>query len=131
MDEEFLSTIKQMHMDKSLGPDGFNPTLYQKIWSTMGDDVYVSCKRWLDAEKFLQDINSTHIVMIPKVQNAVDMNDLRSISSCNVIYKILSKVICNWLQMALLDLVNKAQSAFVKGRNIQHNVLIAFEAIII
>ena len=30
----------QMHLDKSPGPDGFNPAFYQRFWDLVGDDVY-------------------------------------------------------------------------------------------
>lgn len=55
------------------------------------------------------------------------MRNLRPISLCNVIFKILSKVVCNCLKGALPELIDKAQSAFIAGRHIQDNSLIAFE----
>lgn len=57
------------------------------------------------------------------------MRDLRQISLCNVVYKILSKVLSNCLKEVLLGLVDKVQSAPVSGKAIQDNVLIAFEII--
>ncbi|XP_048226140.1 uncharacterized protein LOC125368686 [Ricinus communis] len=34
--EEFQCAILQMHPDKSLGPDGLNPTFYLKFWPQIG-----------------------------------------------------------------------------------------------
>lgn len=34
--EEFTAVIKEMHPDKTSGPDGFNPAFYQNFWSVMG-----------------------------------------------------------------------------------------------
>lgn len=51
------------------------------------------------------------------------MRDLRPISLCNVVYKIISKVLSNLLKEVLPGLVDKAQSE----RAIEYNVFIDFE----
>lgn len=127
--EEFRVAINQMHGDKAPGPNGFNPSFYQKCWSTVGDEVFNSCKSWLEQGTFPTGLNNTHVVLIPKCDNPQTMKDLRPISLCNVVYKILSKVLCNRLKRVLPGLVDKAQSAFISGRAIQDNILIAFETI--
>lgn len=55
------------------------------------------------------------------------MRDLHPISLCNVIFKILSKVLYSRLKDVLPCLIDKAQSTFITGRHIQDNSLIAFE----
>lgn len=57
------------------------------------------------------------------------MKDFLLISLCNVLYKIMLKVLSNRMKEVLHNLMDKAQSAFMSGRAIQDNVLIAFEII--
>lgn len=78
---------------------------------------------------FPDELNVTNVVLIPKKDNANCMKELRSIALCNVLYKILAKVLANRLKLVLPDVISENQSAFVPGRSINDNVLVAFEVI--
>lgn len=127
--EEFTLAVKQMHPDKVSGPDGLNSAFFQHVWQLFGHDVFMSCKKWLDECMFPADLNDTNLVLIPKKECVETPKDLRPIALCNVLYKILAKVLPNRLEKILPGVISEEQSAFVPGRNIQDNVLVSFELI--
>jgi hypothetical protein len=73
-------------------------------------------------------VSETTIVLIPKEEPEF-LKDFRPISLCNVIYKVVSKCLVNRLRPILHEMIGPMQSAFIPGRMITDNVLIAFECI--
>lgn len=118
-----------MHPDKVSGPDGFNPTFFQQYRSIFGRDVFNCCKEWLEVGSFAVNLRDMNVVLIMKKENACRIRDLHPIAFCNVLYKILTKVLANRLKSILLGLMSENQSAFIPGKNIINNVLVAFEVI--
>ncbi|KAK2383934.1 hypothetical protein QL285_071338 [Trifolium repens] len=118
-----------MHPDKAPGPDGFNPAFYQHFWSVCGDDIFEAAREWLDRGYFPSNLNDTNICLIPKCDNPTSMKELRPISLCNVLYKMVSKVLANRLKVCLDKCVGEEQSAFIEGRSILDNALIAIEVV--
>lgn len=57
------------------------------------------------------------------------ITQFRPIGLCNVVYKILSKIIVSRIQPLLPNLVGTEQASFVPGRNIIDNVVIVQEII--
>lgn len=77
--------------------------------------------------EFPDHLSDTHICLIPKKSKPENMGDLRPIALCNVVYKVLSKVLANRLKMVLPRVISESPSAFLPGRLISDNVMISFE----
>ena len=116
-----------MHPDKSPGPDGMNPCFFQKFWSVVGLDMFQLCNHFLLHGSFPTALNETLLILIPKKKQVESMSDLRPIALCNVAYKILAKLLANRLKRLLPGIIYKCQGAFICGRSIIDNVMLAFE----
>ena len=100
--EEVECAIKDMAPLKAPGPDGMPPLFYQTYWTNIGMDVSQAVLSCLNSRSIMKAINHAFITLIPKEQNLERVSDFRPISLCNVIYKIVSKVIANRLTRCIL-----------------------------
>ncbi|XP_042939571.1 uncharacterized protein LOC122274613 [Carya illinoinensis] len=127
-----LAEVKQavFEMNPMSAPslDGFSAGFYQDNWQCVGVGVFLAVKEVLSGGRDLGRINETFIVLIPKKKKPVFFSKYKPISLCNVLYKIVSKVLANRLKKILPLLISPSQSAFVPGRLISNNIIVAYEA---
>lgn len=120
-EDEVERALKQMHPTKSPGPNGMSPIFYQKYWDLVGSDVINCVLEVLNVGGLPSGPNKNYISLIPKVKNPQKITDLRPISLCNLLYKIISKVLANCLNRILAAVIYELQSTFVPGRLITNN----------
>jgi hypothetical protein len=100
-DEEIKYALDCMGDLKAPGPDGIPALFYKKYWNIVGQDVCREVRSLLNGGEMPEKWNETVVVLIPKIANPDKLKDLRPISLCNVVYKIVSKVISNRLKLVL------------------------------
>lgn len=126
-EEEIGRALRQMHPSKAPGPDGMNLLFYQTFWSLMSKDTITMVKKFLNGNMDPSPLNETHIVLIRKIPNPEAPKDYRPISLCNVVVRIITKVLANRLKWIIPNIITPNQSAFVLGRLITDNAMTAFE----
>jgi hypothetical protein len=100
---------------------------FKKFWELIGNRVKSEVLQVLNESVMPEGWNDTNVVLIPKVKEPKCLKELRPISLCNVLYKIISKVIAARLKGILAEIISPNQSAFVPGRLITDNILVAYE----
>jgi hypothetical protein len=127
--EEIDRALAQMHPLKSLGPNGFRVSFFQQHWGIIGEKVRRAILDFLNGGSFDPVINETFITLIAKTPTASSVGEYLPISLCNVLYKFIEKVLANRLKKVLPSIISHNQSAFIPGRLITDNVLVAYKAL--
>ncbi|XP_019179708.1 PREDICTED: uncharacterized protein LOC109174921 [Ipomoea nil] len=104
-----------------------NPGFYQEYWDNVGEDVSKFIVNCLNSGSLPEGLNDTNVVLIPKKDVPETVADMRPIALSNVLYRIMAKVIANRMKPLMGNLISEAQSAFIPGRLITDNILIAAE----
>nr|AFJ66197.1 hypothetical protein 7G9.16 [Boechera stricta] len=98
--EEIKHTLFSMPKNKSSGPDGFTPEFFQASWAIIGPEFVIAFQSYFLHGFMPRGVNATTLTLIPKVEGPTTLTDYRPIACCNVIYKVISKILANRL---LLD----------------------------
>jgi hypothetical protein len=127
LEEEVVQALSSLGSSKAPGPDGFTALFYKKYWSVVKVEVLGCINNFFQNHFLLQEQNHTHIALITKQAGSHIVHHLRPISLCNIVYKIITKILANRLKTMLPKIISPLQSAFVPSRNIQDNTILALE----
>lgn len=123
--EEIWKTLKSMNPNKASGPDRMTMLFFRHFWEIVGVDVISTVQDFFEKCCMLPELNQTNLVLIPKVDNLSLVGQFRPSSLCNVVYKLISKIMTERLKLVVSKLISPYQLAFVPGRLLQDNYIIA------
>ena len=128
-EEEIKSTLWSLKPFKTPGPDGLHAEFFQRFWLVMGNSVLEEVGKIFSQRKISEFLNRTHITLIPKIQGPESLGNYRPISLCNIVYKVVTKIIVSRVRPFLDKLISLLQSAFVPRRKSVDNAIIVQEII--
>lgn len=99
-------------------------------WPLVKHDVIVAIQEFFRSKRLLKEANATYLALVPKCDNPSRISDFRPISCCNTINKCIAKIMANRIAPLLSSLIDPSQGAFVKGRKITNNILLAQELLL-
>ncbi|KAK4381317.1 hypothetical protein Sango_2979400 [Sesamum angolense] len=100
---------------------------FKAAWPVVGGEVSIAIMDFFKTGHLLKQVNATLLTLIPKVRTPHSAAEFRPISCCNVIYKVITKILVSRIRESLDLLISPSQNAFVPGRLISDNVLLAQE----
>lgn len=75
--EEMKRTMFSLNSNKAPGPDGYSAHFFKSAWEIVSQDVIEAIKSFFASGKLLREVNSTIMVLVPKVPNPTVMGDFR------------------------------------------------------
>jgi hypothetical protein len=127
--EEFDQALRDTPLGKSPGPDEFTMDFLHHSWDIIREEVWEIIKYSRKLWQVLQALNATFITLIPKENKVTSPSHFQPNALCNVIYKLITKVIAKHLKPILPFIISLEQSRYVEGRHILDNIILAHELI--
>ena len=114
---------------KSPGPDDFNFSFIKKFWDIIGKDIIHAVEHFYKFGNISKGCNASFISLVPKLGNPITLDGYRPISLVGCIYKVISKILSNRVKKVLPKIIDGSQSAFISGRGLMDNILVANETV--
>ena len=116
-EQELKEVIQEIAADKAPGPDGFIGAFYKASWEDIKEDLLATVNFFYSSHnQHFNLLNSAHIVLLPKKEDALKVGDFRPISLSHSITKLSFKLLAVTLSSDLDKLVSRAQSVFIKKK---------------
>lgn len=127
--EEITKLMFSLNPNKAPGPDGLTSGFFKASWSVLGLECITSIQQFFNSGFLPKTTNSTILSLVPKFTGATKISDYRPISCLNTIYKVISWLLVRRLKPILQQLIMPNQTAFVEGRLLVENTVLASELV--
>ena len=112
--QEVEVVLKGFKKDKNPGPDGWPVDFFLSFFDLIGEEL-TSATEQERLEGFVpRSLNSTFFTLIPKCENLSTFADFPPISLCNLVYKVISKIIVLRLKPILNRAISSQKFSFLK-----------------
>ena len=110
---------------KALGLYGLPAMFFQSKWETVSKLFAIGLEMCL--EPLIWSIKWTihSCLLFLKWTNLEDFSQFKPIGLCNVLYKLITKIVASRFKDMMGKLISQTQSSFVPGRQTIDNILIA------
>lgn len=99
--DEIEQTLKFFAKDKAPRPDGWLVELYLHFFELMGDELHELVNFSRINGYIPGGLNSTFVTLIPKKDKPLSFGEFHPIALCNLLYKLITKIIADRLKSAL------------------------------
>ena len=127
--KEVRRAITGMGSFKAPGPDSFPTYFFKTYWEIIRDNVWRLVVEAFRVGSLDPSLVETLIVLIPKGEQPVILHDFHPISLCNVVYKVITKVLVNRLRPYLQNIISPLQNSYILGRCAIDNMIVAQEVL--
>lgn len=127
--QEIKLALESMADDKAPGPDGLNARSYKFLWPFLAPKLEEFISSFHKYAQIPAGLNSSFVVLIPKIPNPIMVKDFRPISLINTSIKILTKILANRLADRMGLLISDMQTGFMKGRQAAEGILVVKEIV--
>lgn len=122
---ELQGVVFGLSSDSAPGPDGFSGRFFTKFWDLISSELLDAVTDFLAGAPMPKAVASVFLTLIPKKLSVVSFTDYRPISLCNFLNKVFTRLLTGRLKPLLPNLISSEQSAFLPGRDISDNILLA------
>ncbi|GKV12724.1 hypothetical protein SLEP1_g23841 [Rubroshorea leprosula] len=128
-EKEVQKAIWECDGTKAPSPDGFNFNFIKSMWEVLKEDIMAFVQEFHNSGRMNRGLNSSFMVLIPKLENPQRIEEFRPISLIHSMYKIIAKLLANRLRQVMDHLIREQQMAFLSDRQLCEVVVIANEVL--
>lgn len=127
--KNFKKVILKLNPKKATEPDGLISSFYKASLGIIGKKVIEAMQNFFQSEFLSSAANATILTMVPKKPKASIIDEYIPISCYSILYKYTAKLLVTKHMPILPGPILSIQTAFVQGRLLVENTILATELV--